>query len=1487
MKKIRFLILALVGLLGGVVSASGTTVYVDPVGNGTWLDANAKISLNVYTDGQSNNAWVTEREELSGGVIKFTFDDTYNRMIIVRGENQDAWGWNQTENITPAAGKLYKANGYSGEQLAYTVEDYTEPAAAGYLIDFNTSIPTTSSHDWTLGAGWDHIVATNNYDGYGPYYMQYGYASDEGIDGSGTLKAFRQYAGDNWGGAVANDVLVSPKVKGTISMFVKDISTGSYPSFVEIYAVDESGTTLGELIQKFETDKYVASDEYDGWSTITLELSEAQRIGIRAQYTQMDNFTATSATIPEIVRLSFNTIAKTADQGSTAYYNQNEDGSVNARFLVSLTNSGTVNFKAGETENYTLSVTARSYASGNNLFEPVGSFDIPVDIAAGKTSEPFEVSINVPKENISKLPSNGWAYWFLKENVSGQISSSYLYAGLVKYESKFIFDKEGTTYYSSSTATTTPIDFGKIEAETTVNYEIYNAGTAPLTINGVTVDKPFTTDAPTSEFVVAAGEKKVVKFTLPVDEGGVFAGNLTIVYTNANEDEAKTYSLPIQGTVFNASKNYITFDNGKEGEELDGQFPAGSIHTNQVYISTKTENEVTNYYLQSTSTVTKFVTPLLTAKAGEAFTFDSWYSGYSYSAGITVYSSTDRINWTQIYKTSQGALGSAVKTFTVAVPEAGDYYIAFELNGNALLDNIYGLEPAEAPAHDWYLTDEANIPASGKQNDDYTASIKVKNISGEADVIETATLYVGGEAVATVDNTALVGNEMTAVECTGRTNNYSNIENPVELTFTYKPHVYGTLPVYVELKSGEFTQKTAAVDVDFKKEVTEGDEIVVGTASESASYNNAIIDFFNFEQAKTSDIVYTAEQLNKFGIKQGAAISSFTFKGSCSSAKTLSSSLTAWYGFKSGEITPNSPDKESMTEVKLYEGSIPVVSGENVFTINLDEPIVYDGTSDLRFYFEGGGGGTWASIQFEYDDNYQNMYWSNATAAKGNPILYVELAAEPNTLSGTVTDGENAVKGAKVTIRNNENDIEYFATTDAEGAYTIDVVRDQLTYTATVTADGYETLTDETVLNFTEGSQTKDFVLTKEGAFKLAYDNSWTGKAGLKNWKNSVDMTVENAQVGDIIRVAYNYETTMLRFSNTQNWNDIYVYAWDANENALTAAWHGDKMENFSTNDYGEKVYDIYIPEGAAGVVISNGYEQQTANITDLTQLGYYVTSDQRDGEGHFVAIPWPDNNVQLQLQDAEGNLINGTEQTNIPSGENSVDIMITSDILAQLANNAVVSLKGENATITGISLIEKEPISVTISASQYATLYYQNLNLTIPEGVTAYAAVKNGNTIELNEIADVIPAGVPVVINGDAGTYDFQIAAEANEFTGENDLTGTEEDVKDEEAGYKYYVLCWKDSSKSAVGFYFQSGSNGAYAQVKAHQAYMKINASEAPAKGFDIFINGDATGIDSIELSTLNDNDKVYTLSGVRVNANRVAKGVYIVNGQKVVIK
>ena len=310
MKKIRFLILALVGLLGGVVSASGTTVYVDPVGNGTWLDANAKISLNVYTDGQSNNAWVTEREELSGGVIKFTFDDTYNRMIIVRGENQDAWGWNQTENITPAAGKLYKANGYSGEQLAYTVEDYTEPAAAGYVCDFNTQI-TTSDHAFQVASNWRHIVGSyTSYYG-DTSYPYYSWSETAGVDGSGTLSC-----GTNQSSNSIYDLLVTPVVKGTVTIQAK-ASTIWYSHLLEFYKITDNGDGTFTRGDKITVD--VSAINATDFVTITIPVDAAgERIGIRSSYVYLDNFTATEATVvPEKKIVFASAVAADGNSGTT------------------------------------------------------------------------------------------------------------------------------------------------------------------------------------------------------------------------------------------------------------------------------------------------------------------------------------------------------------------------------------------------------------------------------------------------------------------------------------------------------------------------------------------------------------------------------------------------------------------------------------------------------------------------------------------------------------------------------------------------------------------------------------------------------------------------------------------------------------------------------------------------------------------------------------------------------------------------------------------------------------------------------------------------------------------------------------------------------------------------------------------------------------------------------------------------------------------
>ena len=945
-----------------------------------------------------------------------------------------------------------------------------------YNVDFNTNIGT-SNHDFAVASNWGHIVGSYEDDWGDDYYMSYSYSSTEGIDGSGTLLAYRQYAGDYSGGETVYDLLVTPVVSGTVTLYVKagNLASNSQPSFVEFYSLNAAGTARSSLIQRFTADSYVASETVEGWSTVTINVTSPQRLGIRGQHVYMDNFSASSAEVVKEKKLIINSV--TSPTGSTPYYiNQKTDGSADVSLVVKLKNTGDVDLVAGETENFTLTPVKRAYYGSTVTPYEAVAFNIPVDIAVGQEVT-VTMSVNIPNMEA------GWLYWKVRENISGTTSTAMVQSQVLEYASKFIFDEAGTTYYTSSSATSKPIDFGKQTEATTLYYEIYNSGAAPLTINSFSLPAPFTTDAPTGEFTVAGGEKKQIGITLPATTAGVFSGNLQIDYTNFGKTQA-TYTLGISGTIIDTSKNWITFSNAGN---TNGQFPEGSIHSDQVYISKQSGTDEDNYYLQSTGTVTKFITPLLTAEAGESFAFDGWYSSYNSNAAITVYISTDRVNWTQIekvtYASGNAGLGSTAKAFTATIPEAGDFYLAFELTGNALLDNIYGLTLAPTPEHDWYITEEADIPTTGKQNNDYTATIKVQNISAVADEIETATLYMDGEAVVTIEGTALAANTKTAAEGTGR-NNYSNIESPTTITFTFKPHTFGSFPTYIELKSGDTVITTGEVNVTIAEEVAESD--ISPVADRSSSYVPFYMMWMDASGGSFCDFYYTPEQLQAYGLKAGDVITAITFTGTLSSGKTINSmTAKAWVGMQpESGFTAGSPDKDNMIEYTFYdEESVTFVSGENEFKIDLsEEPITWDGESIIRIFTNADGHGSYVSgMNFGTDSNYSNAYygygaspsWSNTYT----PVATFSLSLEPTVLTGAVSDGQGEpIEGATVTLYNEENDVQYQGTTDAEGNYSINVVQNLLTYVATATAEGYEESTTAE-LSFAEGSVTQDFVL--------------------------------------------------------------------------------------------------------------------------------------------------------------------------------------------------------------------------------------------------------------------------------------------------------------------------------------------------------------------------------------------------------------------------
>ena len=87
-------------------------------------------------------------------------------------------------------------------------------------------------------------------------------------------------------------------------------------------------------------------------------------------------------------------------------------------------------------------------------------------------------------------------------------------------------------------------------------------------------------------------------------------------------------------------------------------------------------------------------------------------------------------------------------------------------------------------------------------------------------------------------------------------------------------------------------------------------------------------------------------------------------------------------------------------------------------------------------------------------------------------------------------------------------------------------------------------------------------------------------------------------------------------------WGSAYVYAWDADGNAINGEWPGAAQAETTTNDYGETQFICYVPEGAVGVILNNGNGAQTEDITDFTHAGYWMDGSKND-LGHFLVTAW------------------------------------------------------------------------------------------------------------------------------------------------------------------------------------------------------------------------------------------------------------------------
>ena len=170
-----------------------------------------------------------------------------------------------------------------------------------------------------------------------------------------------------------------------------------------------------------------------------------------------------------------------------------------------------------------------------------------------------------------------------------------------------------------------------------------------------------------------------------------------------------------------------------------------------------------------------------------------------------------------------------------------------------------------------------------------------------------------------------------------------------------------------------------------------------------------------------------------------------------------------------------------------------------------------------------------------------------------------------------------------------------------------------------------------------------------------------------------------------------------------------------------------------------------------------------------------------------------------------------------------------------------------------------------------------------IPAGVTAYTLnYSTGNSaVKATEVTGgTLSANTPVLINGEADTKYWFIntsivdAATTGSGTHTNGaLTG----VYAESAVPAGSYILWANAS-NPIGFYEANNS-----KVAANRAY--LTADGAGVRALTIDFSGDETGVNAIDNGQLTMDNAVYDLQGRRVS--RPAKGLYIMNGKKVVLK
>ena len=210
---------------------------------------------------------------------------------------------------------------------------------------------------------------------------------------------------------------------------------------------------------------------------------------------------------------------------------------------------------------------------------------------------------------------------------------------------------------------------------------------------------------------------------------------------------------------------------------------------------------------------------------------------------------------------------------------------------------------------------------------------------------------------------------------------------------------------------------------------------------------------------------------------------------------------------------------------------------------------------------------------------------------------------------------------------------------------------------------------------------------------------------------------------------------------------------------------------------------------------------------------------------------------------------------------------------LTPTENNSILKIfANHHFTIADLSLVKASPIELTVGSDGYATYVTEAPMDFSATDIKAYTAKVTDGNVVLTQI-EKVPAKTPVVLYYEGGKTEEIPFAATTDTPAESDLVaGNGGEVATEDGDYTNYIL----NNASGIGFYRANGQT-----VAKNHAYLHVKGGSDAR--LSIVFDGEATGISELKNEVAA--EAVYNLQGVRVK--NVKKGLYIVDGKKVIVK